>query len=126
MKELTKKPKYHRINKTELVNIKFKRKKIITKKLKRFILILLNILFVIYFLIKLFHIFKKNIIINNNKANKDKNIKICLCSIGKKENLYAKEYVNHYQKIGYNHIYIYDNNDENGEKFEDVLRGNKF
>ena len=96
MKELTKKPKYHRINKTELVNIKFKRKKIITKKLKRFILILLNILFVIYFLIKLFHIFKKNLIINNNKANKDKNIKVCLCSIGKKENLYAKEYVNHY------------------------------
>ena len=123
MKDLTKKPKYHKINKTELENVKYKRKKnIITKKLKRFILILLNLLFVIYFLVKLFHIFKKNIILNSNKLNKDKDIKVCLCSIGKKENLYAKEYVNHYKKIGYNHIYIYDNNDEKGEKFEDVLQ----
>jgi hypothetical protein len=27
MKELTKKPKYHKINKTELANVKFKQKK---------------------------------------------------------------------------------------------------
>ena len=50
-----------------------------------------------------------------------KNIKVCLCTIGKKENLYAKEFVEHYKKIGYNHIFIYDNNEIGDEKFEDVL-----
>ena len=49
-------------------------------------------------------------------------IKVCLCIIGKKENLYANEYINHYKKLGYKHIYLYDNNDINGEKFEDVLK----
>ena len=45
-----------------------------------------------------------------------------MCIIGKKENLYAKEFVNYYKNLGYNHIFIYDNNDVNDEKFEDVLR----
>ena len=49
-------------------------------------------------------------------------IKVCLCVIGKKENLYVNEYINHYKKIGYNHIYLYDNNDINEENFEDVLK----
>ena len=51
-----------------------------------------------------------------------KGIKICLCTIGKKENSYAREYVEHYKKYGVNKIFIYDNNDENGEKFELVLK----
>ena len=46
---------------------------------------------------------------------------ICLCVIGKKENLYAKEYINHYKKLGYDHIFIYDNNDVNDERFSDIL-----
>ena len=41
--------------------------------------------------------------------------------MGKEENLYAKEYVTHYKKLGYNHIFLYDNNDINGERFEDVI-----
>ena len=45
-----------------------------------------------------------------------------MCVIAKNENLYAKEYVNHYKKLGYDHIYIYDNNQLNGEKFEDVIQ----
>jgi len=48
--------------------------------------------------------------------------RVCLCVIGKKENLYINEYINHYKKIGYNHIFLYDNNDINEEKFEDVLK----
>jgi len=48
--------------------------------------------------------------------------RICLCAVGKKENLYAKEYVNYYKQLGYSHIYIYDNNDIDDEKFEDVLK----
>ena len=50
------------------------------------------------------------------------NPSVCLCVIAKNENLYAKEYVNHYKKLGYDHIYIYDNNQLNGEKFEDVIQ----
>jgi hypothetical protein len=49
-------------------------------------------------------------------------IKVCLCILGKEENLYAKEYINYYKKLGYNHIFLYDNNDLNGESFEEVLK----
>ena len=51
-----------------------------------------------------------------------KEIKVCLCVLGKEENLYAKEYVENYINLGYNHIFIYDNNDIEGEKFSDVLK----
>ncbi len=57
-----------------------------------------------------------------NLITKPPKVSICLCVIAKKENLYAKEYVNHYKKLGYKHIYIYDNNDSNDEKFEDVIK----
>ena len=55
------------------------------------------------------------------KINRNKSIKVCLCTIGKKENVYASEFVDHYKKIGYDKIFIYDNNDIEDEKFEDVL-----
>ena len=55
------------------------------------------------------------------RINKKKLLKVCLCAIGKKENLYATEFVNHYKKIGYDKIFIYDNNDIGDEKFEDFL-----
>ena len=47
--------------------------------------------------------------------------KICLCTVGKKENKYIKEYVEHYKAFGVDKIFLYDNNDVNGEKFEDIL-----
>ena len=50
------------------------------------------------------------------------NIKICLCTIGKNENKYVREYVDHYIKYGVDKIFIYDNNDLNGESFEDIIR----
>lgn len=49
------------------------------------------------------------------------NFSICMCSIAKEENLYIKEFINHYRLLGYNHFYIYDNNDKNGERLQDVL-----
>ena len=64
-------------------------------------------------------------ILNKNSLKISKTIKACVCVIGKKENLYAKEYVNYYKSIGYNHIFIYDNNEKNDEKFEDVLQEEK-
>ena len=48
-------------------------------------------------------------------------IKVCLCTIGKEENLYVREYVEHYKKYNIDKIFIYDNNEINGEKFEEVL-----
>ena len=45
------------------------------------------------------------------KKDNDTHIKVCLCAIGKKENLYVNEYLNHYKKIGYSHIFLYDNNE---------------
>lgn len=54
------------------------------------------------------------------KANK-KDITICLCVIAKNENNYVREFVEYYKKIGYKNIFIYDNNDKNGEHFEEVI-----
>ena len=51
-----------------------------------------------------------------------KKLKVCLCVIAKRENRYAKEFVEHYKKIGYNKIFIYDNNEINDEKLEDVIQ----
>ena len=49
------------------------------------------------------------------------NLKVCLCTIGKEENLYVREYVSHYKNYNLDKIFIYDNNEINGEKFEEVI-----
>ena len=72
----------------------------------------------ILFLIIIFEIFKNKGFINFFK----KHLKVCLCVIGKKENLYVKEFIDYYKKLGYNKIIIYDNNDINDEKFEDIIK----
>ena len=53
--------------------------------------------------------------------NKNRYIKVCLCTLGKKENRYVREYVGHYKKYGVDKIFIYDNNDLNSENFETAL-----
>ena len=64
--------------------------------------------------------------INSLKNIEPFNIKhrkgVGICSIGKKENLYAKEFVEYYMKLGIKKIIIYDNNEIGGEKFEDALK----
>ena len=45
--------------------------------------------------------------------------------MGKNENLYVKEFVEHYIKLGVDHIYIYDDNEPNTEKFSNIL-GRKY
>ena len=72
-----------------------------------------NIIILILIILLLLLISKENI--------EKMNIKICLCVIAKNENLYAREFVEHYKKIGYNNIFIYDNNEKNGEHFEEVI-----
>ena len=53
---------------------------------------------------------------------KNNNIKVCICTSGKKENRYIREFVEYYIKFGVDKIFLYDNNDENGENFEDVIK----
>ena len=49
-------------------------------------------------------------------------MKVALCVIGRLENLYAREYVEYYKKLGMDKIFIYDNNHKGEEHFEDVLQ----
>ena len=48
-------------------------------------------------------------------------MKIALVAIGRRENRYAREWVEHYLELGFDHIYICDNNHDGEENFEDVL-----
>jgi hypothetical protein len=48
-------------------------------------------------------------------------MKTAICSIAKNENNYLLEWVTYHINLGFSHIYIYDNNDEDGEQIEDVL-----
>ena len=47
--------------------------------------------------------------------------KIALCVIGRRENRYAREFVAHYQLLGFDKVFLCDNNRSGEERFEDVL-----
>ena len=59
------------------------------------------------------------IIINNKSFYGSK---VCICMICKEENLYIKHFVDYYKKLGFIKIFIYDNNDLDGEKFDSVIK----
>lgn len=46
---------------------------------------------------------------------------VCIGAIAKNENLYIREWVEHHKKLGFDKIFLYDNNDPDGERFEDVI-----
>jgi len=76
---------------------------------------------ILFFFINLFLQINKN---NESKAINPKNfnkIKICLCTLGKNENRYIREFIIHYEKYGIDKIFLYDNNDINGEHFEEII-----
>ena len=88
--------------------LKFKKKLYIIK------ILFLFFLFILFFSIYIFN--------NNNYNNKNINeSKVCICTLAKQENLYIREYLEHYKNYGVNKIYLYDNNDIDGEKIEDVV-----
>lgn len=72
-----------------------------------------------YFSLFIFYIFLFHKI--NDKLSKNKSTKVCLCTIGKKENLYIKEFIEYYFQYGVDKIFIYDNNSNNQERFQNVI-----
>jgi len=56
-----------------------------------------------------------------NLLYKKKNIKVALCTMGKQENLYVKEFISYYIRLGMDKIFIYDDNDINAEKISDMI-----
>lgn len=52
-------------------------------------------------------------------------MKICIIAIAKHENLYIKEWVNHHLNLGFDRIFICDNNDSGDEKISDVIDNEK-
>jgi hypothetical protein len=46
---------------------------------------------------------------------------ISICTLAKNENKYLREWVEHHLSLGFNVIYIYDNNGLDGEKVSDVV-----
>ena len=48
-------------------------------------------------------------------------MKILLCAIGRKENKYARDWVEYHKNIGITKILILDNNHDGEEHFEDVI-----
>ena len=47
--------------------------------------------------------------------------RIALCCIAKLENRYIRDFVEYYKKLNFDRIFLYDNNDVEGERFEDVI-----
>ena len=54
-----------------------------------------------------------------SKFNPTKNV--CLCLIAKNENKYIKEFVEYYKNFRIDKIFLYDNNDLNGENFQNAI-----
>ena len=52
----------------------------------------------------------------NNKI-----ISVCMCTLGKEENKYIREFVEYYEKIGVDKIFLYDNNEPEKEYFDFVI-----
>lgn len=46
---------------------------------------------------------------------------VCICAIAKCENLYIKEWVDYHLNLGFDHIYLYDNNEIDGERISEVI-----
>ena len=55
------------------------------------------------------------------QTNNFLNLKVCICTLGKDENKYITEFVEHYKNYGVDKIYLFDNNDLDGERFENVI-----
>ena len=81
---------------------------------QNFILIIFKVDIFVFF-IRVSYILINNI--RNNQATK-----VCICTLGKEENKYIREFVIYYEKLGVDKIFLYDNNDKENEHFEEVIK----
>ena len=75
-------------------------------------------LFLLILIILLFSFYKRD----NKVKDKDSTKSICMCVIAKKENRYVREFIEFYKKMKVDKIFLNDNNDINGERFEEVIQ----
>ena len=80
-----------------------------------------HIIKIFFFIIILIFIIKIYAYINKITNNINIEFRVCPYTLGKQENRYIREFVEHYKNYGVDKIYLYDNNDIKGEKFEDVI-----
>ena len=50
-----------------------------------------------------------------------KPLKLAICTMARNENLYIKEYIDYYLNLGFDHIYIFDDNEPNKENISNIL-----
>ena len=96
------------------------------KKYNNIIIVLHNnkkYLIIILIFISLILIYKLKNLIKKEIINFRiiKKTKVCICSPVKDENRYIKEFVEHYKKYGVDKIFIYDNNEIDGERLENAI-----
>ena len=84
------------------------------KKNRKFLISLYKIIIILFCSVAVIYI--------KNKIKNDKEIKICICTLGKKENKYLRQFVEHYKNLEVDKIFLYDNNELNGEKFQEVIQ----
>ena len=65
---------------------------------------------------------KNKVLWMDEEIERPKSDKVALCAIGRLENRYAKEFVAHHLKLGFDKIIIYDNNHDGEESFDKVLK----
>lgn len=95
-----------------------------------FLLILYILILVYFYKISKIAKYTEKIKVNKEKQNfnsslsiKSKSdIKVCVCTLGKEENRYIREFVKHYHNYDIDTIFLYDNNEINGENFEEVIK----
>ena len=64
-------------------------------------------------------LYKKQL--NSEKEKEKIDMKVCVCTSGKSQNKSIKEYVEYYQKYGVDKIFLYGNNNSDGEKYSEVI-----
>ena len=111
------------ISNNKLLRKKLKNKKKISFEFFKEVDILISIIKLIIILLLILFI---QFIIIKPKILKEKNnkTKIALCTMGRNEILYIKEFVNYYLNLGVDTLFIYDDNIEEKEKFINVITPN--
>ena len=83
---------------------------------------IIKCLFFFFFILLILYSKNKVTKIDKKFSKIKKNIKVSICTLGKNENRYIREFIEYYKNYGIDQIFLYDNNDENGEKFEEVIK----